>query len=384
MPSRQTLDLLQSQTSQQLPCRDSRYHMSGSVATVLKRTKLTAAVVGAAAAKYLLLIATNAYLVALRARGALAGGAGNRSLAALSSAGQKHSNDVYLTDAPYFAEASEVCVAREELERVSGGRVLEACLLYLLDDDCCDEAKRERILGAFQLLARCAFAFLNRLERQLRELMCRDDLERLLAMMKRETVVSRREIMPKAFPKGGPKKPVIVVCMATAVAAPGQASRPVLTAWIAEADRDEICREDTRRFLESQFHQPLLLGVCLHLGVALPTDKDELDVARAQYGVSRKLNAAKGFYWGFEGDDASHAVYYSMPMALIANVPEPIAKQLLSDAHTKGPHRLLDLNSPANVKLIGDAYNEGSPCGTVEVAHFLQDRASYTTVDVTV
>ena len=70
MPSRQTLDLLQSQTSQQLPCRDSRYHMSGSVATVLKRTKLTAAVVGAAAAKYLLLIATNAYLVALRARGA--------------------------------------------------------------------------------------------------------------------------------------------------------------------------------------------------------------------------------------------------------------------------------------------------------------------------
>ena len=71
-----------------------------------------------------------------------------------------------------------------------------------------------------------------------------------------------------------------------------------------------------------------------------------------------------------------------MPMALIANVPEPIATQLLSDAHTKGPHRLLDLNSPANVKLIGDAYNEGSPCGTVEVAHFLQKRDSYTTVDV--
>ena len=105
---------------------------------------------------------------------------------------------MYLTDAPYVAEARTVVAAREALKRVSGGRVLEACLLYLLDDDCCDEAKRERILGAFQLLARCAFAFLNRLERQLRELMCRDDLERLLAMMKRETVVSRREIMPMA------------------------------------------------------------------------------------------------------------------------------------------------------------------------------------------
>ena len=71
----------------------------------------------------------------------------------------------------------------------------------------------------------------------------------------------------------------------------------------------------------------------------------------------------------------------SSPSALIANVPEPIATQLLSDAHTKGPHRLLDLDSPATVKLIGDAYNKGSPCGTVEVVHFLQKRDSYTTVE---
>ena len=372
--------LIHDQQTQKRPCDDK---MSGGAARVLKRTKLTAAEVASAAEAYLEKVALDPYVVAARSRAMVAAGAGARTLSILAAAGQKHSENVYLTDAPYVAEARTVVAAREALKRVSGGRVLEACLLYLLDDDCCDEAKRERILGAFQLLARCAFAFLNRLERELRELMCRDDLERLLAMMKRETVVSRRAIMPKVFAEGGPKKPLLVVSMATAVTE-GEVTRPLLLAWMGLVDRDEICRGDALRFLESRFHQPLLLGVCLHLGVALPTDKDELDVARAQYGVSKKLSPALGYYWGFEGDDASRAVYYSSPMALIANVPERIATQLLSDAHTKGPHRLLDLNSPATVKLIGDAYNEGSPCGTVEVAHFLQDRASYQTVKVNV
>ena len=189
--------------------------------------------------------------------------------------------------------------------------------------------------------------------------------------------------MPKVFEEGGPKKPLLVVSMATAVTE-GEVTRPLLLAWMGLVDRVEICRGDPRRFLESRFHQPLLLGVCLHLGLALPTDKDELDVARAQYGVSKKLHPALGYYWGFEGDDAnSRAVYYSSPMALIANVPGDIASKLLSDAHTKGPHGLLDLDSPATVKLIGDAYNKGSPCGTVEVAHFLQKRDSYTTVERT-
>ena len=388
MPSRQTLDLLQSQTSQQLPCRDSRYHMGDSVAGVLKRTKLSAAVVGKAAAKYLLLIATNAYLVALRARGALAGGAGNRSLAALSSAGQKHSNDVYLTDAPYFAEASEVCVAREELERVSGGRVLEACTVYLYAEDCCDEATRQRILGAFQLLARCAFALLNRLERQLQATLSRLDVERLLAIMKREIIVSRREIMPKAFPKGGPSQPLLVVCMPTAVDAltsQGQATQPFLLAWIAMVTQEEICRADPRRFLDSDFHKALLACLAFHFGFALPTDRRELDIKRAQYGTSRKLLAATERYWGFDDDDdGCFEVYYSQPKTCIPNVPEPIATQLLSDAHTKGPHRLLDLDSPATVKLIGEAYNQGSPCDAVEVAHFLEKRHSYTTVKVNV
>ena len=112
MASRNTLHLIQDEQTQLRPCDDSRYKMGNSVALVLKRTKLTAAVVGAACAKYLLLISTNAYLVALRARGMLAGGAGARTLAALSSAGQKHMDDVYLTDAPFFAESREVVAAR--------------------------------------------------------------------------------------------------------------------------------------------------------------------------------------------------------------------------------------------------------------------------------
>jgi hypothetical protein len=378
---RQTLQL-QGQQGQKRPCEE--YKMGGA-ARALKHTKLTAAEVGPAVAPYLTLLATDAYIVGLRARGNVAGGAGTRSLAVLSSAGQKHLEDVCETDAPYVAESRAVVAAREEVERVSGGKVLEALLVYLLDDECCDEEERERILGAFQLLARCAFAFLNRLERQVRELMSRGDLYRLLAIMKREVVVSRREIMPKAFEKGGPKKPLLVVCLATAVAAPGQASRPLVLAWIAETDRDEICSQASRRFLDSPFHQALLAGLSLHLAFALPTDKGELDIARMQYGHS-KLTPATGKYWGFEGDDddGTFAVYYSMPMALIANLPERIATQLLSDAHTKGPNGLLDLNSPATVKLIGDAYNQGSPCGAVEVVHFLQKRDSYTTVDVNV
>ncbi|CAH0372120.1 unnamed protein product [Pelagomonas calceolata] len=388
MASRSTRQLIQDQQTQSLPCRDSRYRMGPSVAAVLKRTKLTAAVVGQAAAKYLLLIATNAYLVELRARGALAGGAGNRSLAALSCGAQGHMDRVYRTDAPYVAESRAVVDARRELERVSGGRVLEACLVYLYAEDCCDEATRQRILGAFQLLARCAFALLNRLERQLQVPLSRLDVERLLVIMKREIIVSRRAIMPEAFPKGGPKKPLLVICMATAVDAltgQVQASRPLLLAWIALVTQEEICRADPRRFLDSDFHKALLACLAFHFGFALPTDRRELDIKRAQYGVSKKLYAAIECYWGFDDDDdGCFEVYYSMPKTSIANVPEPIATQLLSDAHTKGPHRLLDLDSPATVKLIADAYNHGSPCDAVEVAHFLQDRASYQTVKVNV
>ena len=70
--SRHVLALVQDEQTQLRPCDDSRYKMGASVAQVLKRTKLSAAVVGAACAKYLLLISTNAYLVALRARGMLA------------------------------------------------------------------------------------------------------------------------------------------------------------------------------------------------------------------------------------------------------------------------------------------------------------------------
>ena len=385
MASRSTLQLIQDQQTQQLPCKDSRYHMGNSVAYVLEHTKLSAAVVGAACAKYLLLIATNAYLVALRARGALAGGAGNRTLAALSSGGQGHMDRVYRTDAPYVAESREVCAARAELERVSGGRVLEACTLYLYADDCCDEAERQRILGAFQLLARCAFALLNRLERQLQVPLSRLDVERLLAIMKREIIVSRREVLSRALPVGGPKKPLLVVCMATAVDAltgQGQASLPFLLAWIANVTQEEICRADPRRFLDSDFHKALLACLAFHFGFALPTDRRELDIKRAQYGVSKKLGAATACYWGFDDDDDDcFEVYYSMPKTSIANIPEPIAKQLLSDAHTKGPHRLLDLNSLATVKLIGEAYNQGSPCDAVEIVHFLEKRSSYTTVE---
>ena len=384
MPSRQTLDLLQSQTSQKRPCNDSRYKMSGSVVAVLEHTKLTAAEVGPAVATYLDLLANDSYLVGLRARGNLAGGAGARTLSILAAGGQLHSDNVCRTDAPYFAKAAAVVAAREEVERVSGGKVLEACTVYFFAKDCCDEATRQRILGAFQLLARCGFAFLNRFERQYQDALNRLDFDRLLELMVRETVVSRQKVMPGAYPKGGPAQPLLVVSMASA-ALVGETSLPVIFAWVAEATQEEICRRDARRFLDSQFHQGLLASTACHFWVALPTDEDELAVARAQYGASKTLRAATEEYWGFEGDGgAGIGVYYSQPMTCITNIPERIATQLLSDAHTKGPHRLLDLNSPANVKLIGDAYNEGSPCGTVEVAHFLQDRASYTTVDVTV
>ena len=79
MASRSTLQLIQDQQTQLRPCDDTRYKMGDSVAYVLEHTKLNAAAVGPACAKYLLLISTNAYLVALRARGALAGGAGSRT-----------------------------------------------------------------------------------------------------------------------------------------------------------------------------------------------------------------------------------------------------------------------------------------------------------------
>jgi len=381
MPSRQTLDLLQSQTSQQLPCADSRYRTT-SVAVVLAQTKLTAAEVGPAVAAYLRLIARDAYLVGLRARGNAAGGAGARTLAVLSSAGQKHSDDVCRTDGPYFSEAAAVVAARAEVERVSGGRVLEACTVYLYGKDCCDEAERQRILGAFQLLARCAFALLNRLERQLQERLSREDVERLLAILRREIRDSRRDVMPKVFLKGGPAKTLLVVCMPTAVTE-GEVTRPLLLAWIARVTQEEICRGDVRRFLDSQFHQPLLACLACHFAFALPMEKDALDIKRAQYGVS-KVRAADGKYWGFEDDDECFDVLYGMPMALIADVPEPTAGLLLSDAHTKGPHHLLDLDSFATVKLIGDAYNQGSPCGAVEVAHFLKKRDSYQTPNVKV
>ena len=159
----------------------------------------------------------------------------------------------------------------------------------------------------------------------------------------------------------------------------------VLLAWIAMATQEEICSSSPRRFLDSDFHKALLACLAFHFGFALPTDRRELDIKRAQYGTSRKLLAATERYWGFDDDDdGCFEVYYSQPKACIPNVPEPIATQLLSDAHTKGPHRLLDLDSPATVKLIGEAYNQGSPCDAVEVAHFLEKRHSYTTVKVNV
>ena len=167
MPSRQTLDLMQSQTSQQRPCDDSKYKMSGGAASVLKRTKLTAAEVASEAEAYLALVALNGYAVAARARGNLAGGAGARTLSILAGGGQKHSDDVYRTDAPYVAEARAVVDAREALERVSGGRVLEATLLYLLDDECCDEAAHHRVETTYAARAaprtstlRCSKSFL--------------------------------------------------------------------------------------------------------------------------------------------------------------------------------------------------------------------------------
>ena len=380
MASYQTRQLIQNQQTQQRPCDDSRYKMGGA-SRVLERTELAAAVVGAAAAAYLLLIATNPYVIGARACAMLAGGM--RSLAVLSSAGQYHSTAVCKTDAAYVPEARAVVAARQELERVSNGRVLEALLVYLMDDECCDEETRKYILGGFRLLARCAFAFLNRLERQQRETISRADFDQFLALMRREIRDSRREIMPKAFPKGGPKKPVLVVAMATAAPAPkghpghGKAMLPVLLAWIAMATQEEICRTDGRRFYESPFQQSLLACIAVHFCFALPVDKDELGVARARYGRAPGLTPAEGKYWGFEDGDGSFEVLYSMPMTLIANIPDGIATQLLSDAHTKGPHHLLDLNSFATVKLIGDAYNEGSPCGAVEVAHFLPKRDSY-------
>ena len=116
--SRHVLALVQDEQTQLRPCDDSRYKMGASVAQVLKRTKLSAAVVGAACAKYLLLIATNAYLVALRARGTLAGGAGARTLSILAAAGQGHSDRVYRTDAPYFAESRAVVARCRPTSRV--------------------------------------------------------------------------------------------------------------------------------------------------------------------------------------------------------------------------------------------------------------------------
>ena len=75
--------------------------------------------------------------------------------------------------------------------------------------------------------------------------------------------------------------------------------------------------------------------------------------------------------------------YYGMSHGNIVGIPKDIAGELMSPAHTKGLHKLLDLNSYATRKLILEAAKRGRVCGDVQIIKLLRKRADFHTVDVT-
>jgi len=364
------------------PWRDSRYNLGVSAAKQLGRSRLDATSLIRPVLTYLLYAVTVPFNLASRACAMLSERAGNRSMALLSAAGQQNSTDAAKTDA-FCVEACDLLASRAEVEKASGVKLLHASVVVLFENieaGTIDARDRDLVISGLGWSARCAFALLNRMIREQQMTMCKADFDRCLEMIQTRVVGSRREELGGLLRAGDETKhPVIFTVVTTVVPAPpghpahGLLMLPLVVSFIAMVSQPSMTSTSMRRFYEDPFFQALLVCVFLHFGMSPGESQAEIDVIRAQIGRARQLQTQLPAWWGFDegSSKCGNAVFYGMSHAEIARVPERIAKALLSDAHTKGPHKILDLNSRATVELILEAAREGSPCGDVAVLKLL-------------
>ena len=388
---RHSTQLRQGKESQYLPHQDPRFRMQGSAKTYLERARasMNLDAVAPVAEGYLRLTQTTGYVINARASGCIVAGAGARSLAFLCSAGQCHTLSVCVTDAAFVAEAKEVLRFYCALFAATGGKVLAGILLYLFDAPY--TPAKEFILSGMQWLARCAFAMLNRIERQKGATLTEDQKLRIVKLMHVKIHQSRRDVLAPAFAEGDDtKKPLLFLVEVSAMPAPeghplaGRAMLPVLLGFCAPTNRKGITRGDGARFYDEPILQGWLTALLLHVGAAPPDNQHDLDVVRATLGGP---GGPAGWWkspFGFDKPDGdAYAVLYGMSHGNVLP-PKDIADELMSPAHTKGLLKLLDLNSYATRKLILEAAKRGRVCGDVQIIKLLRKRADFHAVDVIV
>ena len=247
---------------------------------------------------------------------------------------------------------------------------------------------KEFILSGLQWLARCAFAMLNRIERQKGATLTEDQKLRILKLMHTKVHQSRCDVLAPAFPEGDDtKKPLIFVVECAAMPAPanhplaGRAMLPLLIGFCEPTNRKELTSTDFARFYRVPILQGWLTALWLHVGAAPPDNQDDLDVVRATLGGKGGPTGSWVTYWGFDNDDrGAYAVLYGMSHGNVLP-PKDIADELMSPAHTKGLLKLLALNSYATRKLILEAAKRGRVCGDVQIIKLLRKRADFHTVD---
>ena len=390
--SRHALSLQRDRESQYLPHQDPRFRMQGSAKTYLEgaRASMNLDAVAPAAEGFLILTQCTPYGIKARAAACIAGGAAARSYAFVSAAGLGHSLSVYVTDAVFVAEATEILRFYCALFKATDGKVLAGLLLYLFDAPYAPA--KEFILSGMQWLARCAFAMLNRIERQKGATLTEDQKLRILKLMHAKVHQSRRDVLAPAFPEGdATKTPLLCIVEVSAMPAPanhplaGRAMLPLLVGFCAPMNRKGITRSDGARFYDEPILQGWLTALLLHVGAAPPDNQDDLDVVRAMLGGPGGPSRGWETYWGFDKPDGSaYAVLYGMSHGNVVGIPKDIADELMSPAHTKGLHKLLDLNSYATRKLILEAAKRGRVCGDVQIIKLLRKRADFHAVDVIV
>ena len=118
--SRYGRSLRRDQESQYLPNKDPTFKMSGSAVSALVRARrdMDLAAVAPAAEGYLRATQCNPYAINARSSACILGGAANRSLAFVSSAGTCHSLSVFVTDAAFVAEAKEILSKESNVQGV--------------------------------------------------------------------------------------------------------------------------------------------------------------------------------------------------------------------------------------------------------------------------
>ena len=360
----------------------TRYNLGDSARRAVANSRLDAAPLVGPVLAYLLLAVTVPFNLAARACAMLSEKAGSRSMALLSASGQQNSTDAAKTDA-FCVEACALLASRAEVEKASGAKLLKTAVVVLFEQieaGTIHARQRDLVISGLGWSARCAFALLNRMIREHRMTMCKADFDRCLEMIQTRVVGSRREELGGLLRAGDETKhPVIFTVVTTVVPAPpghpahGLLMLPLVVSFIAMVSQPSMTSMSARRFYEDPFFQALLVCVFLHFGVSPGESQAEIDVIRAQIGRARQLQTQLPAWWGFDEGPSKcgNAVFCGMSHAEIARVPERIAKALLSDAHTKGPHKILDLNSRATVELILEAAREGSPCGDVAVLKLL-------------